>query len=62
MAASEAFERFLAALTQRERDALKELIHAQREDLFAARSEEAQLRIVHEFVREAHDRLQTAKR
>jgi hypothetical protein len=62
MAAWDAFEQFIAALSAAERDALKELIEFQRADLLAARSEEARLRSVEEFINEAHERFQSVKR
>ena len=61
MAAAESFESFLESLPQNDREALKEVIQIQRDDLFAARSEEARVRIVNDFIKEAHDRLRTAR-
>lgn len=62
MAAIEMFESFLAALPQKDRETLNDIIRYQREDLLAARSEEARVRSVTEFIKEAHDRLQPIRR
>ena len=53
MAAYEAFEGFLSGLSAGERDQLKSIVESLRQDLSAARSEEARLRIVHDFIRDA---------
>jgi len=62
VAASERFESYLSALSPQALETAKDLIGRHREDLFAARSEEARVRIVEELVEELHDRIRTAKR
>lgn len=57
MAAIDAFEQFLASLTQEDRALLDGYIRDQRDELFAARSEDARLRIVDEFMREVREQL-----
>ncbi len=46
MAAIETFRSYLQSLTDAERAAIDRLIHNEQTDLFAARSEEARVRIV----------------
>ena len=53
MAAQEMFDAFTAALPERERGALRDVIRERREDMFAARSEDARVRIADQFLREA---------
>jgi hypothetical protein len=53
MAAREMFESFTAALPEREKEMLRDLIAARRVDMLASRSEEARLRVAEEFLREA---------
>jgi hypothetical protein len=55
MAAVEMFESFLKKVTEKEGQPGTDLIAAARTDLFAARSEEARLRIVNDFIKDAHD-------
>ncbi len=55
MAAVDAFEQFLASLPDEDRMLLDGYIKEQRNELFAARSEEARLRIVREFIAEVRD-------
>lgn len=62
MAAAELYQNYLASLSDKDRVQLIELIRYSREDLLAARSEEARVRIAEEFIREAHDRLRAARR
>ncbi|MBX2993114.1 MAG: hypothetical protein KF749_18330 [Bacteroidetes bacterium] len=57
MAATDTFESFLSELPVSDRETLNEFIKTQREQMFAARSEEARVRIAHNFIAEAHDRL-----
>ncbi|MER3523108.1 MAG: hypothetical protein C4326_03350 [Ignavibacteria bacterium] len=57
MAAIDAFERFIASLADDKKAMLDGLIKQQRDELFAARSEDARLRIVQEFIEEVRERL-----
>lgn len=57
MAATDTFEHFLSELPASDREKLNEFINAQREQMMAARSEEARVRIAHNFIAEVHDRL-----
>lgn len=57
MSAHDAFEGFLSELSALERDQLRVAVEALRQDLFAARSEEARVRIVHDFIRDARTML-----
>jgi hypothetical protein len=61
MAAFERYQAVVASLPNRDRDALKDMIQREWEELLAARSEEARVRLVDTFVAEAHDRLRLAK-
>ena len=62
MAATDTFEAITASLSDNERKHLQSFIKAQRADLQAARSEDARLRIVSEFIAEAHRLLKQSKR
>ena len=53
MAAMDMFASYLNSLGKAERKAIEPLVHNEQADLFAARSEEARLRIVQRFVSEA---------
>ncbi len=57
MAARDTFESFLNSLSGKDKDKLKDFIHEQRAEMFAARSEDACLRIAHGFIAGVHDRL-----
>jgi hypothetical protein len=57
MAAYDALESFIASLTEASRTATKESVKMLRSEMVAARSEEARVRIVQEFIRETHDEL-----
>ncbi|HXG01554.1 MAG TPA: hypothetical protein VNL69_12230 [Bacteroidota bacterium] len=61
MAAVDAFHRFLSTLSPEDRAQLDGLIREWREELLAARSEEARLRIVQEFIAEARERMKKKK-
>jgi len=54
MAAIDLFESFCSNLSNSDREALKHLIRNCREDVFASRSEDARVRIVESFVKDAH--------
>ena len=62
MAAREMFESFIAALPERDRELLRELIGARRGDMLAARSEEARVRVADEFVRDARTSMKVQKK
>ena len=62
MAAREMFESFIGALPERDREMLRELIGVRREDMLAARSEEARVRAADEFIREARTSLKAQKK
>ena len=62
MAASDLFQSVVDSLSAKERDLVKEHIQMWREDLLAARSEEARVRLVEEFIRDVHERLMPVKR
>jgi hypothetical protein len=62
MAAVDLFETVVKELADRERQQLSDLILSARSDMFAARSEEARVRIVNEFIRDAHDFARAPKR
>jgi len=53
MAAQDMFDAFTSALPERDREALRDAIRARRDDMFAARSEEARVRLADQFMREA---------
>lgn len=61
MAATDLFDDVISGLTEKEREQLKEFVQIRRQDLFAARSEEARVRIVEEFIREVRDRLKMSR-
>jgi len=56
MAAVDTFRTFNASLSSRERALFIELIKQTSEELLAARSEDARLRIVNGYLEEFHDR------
>ena len=62
MAAADLFDDVVGGLSEKERDQLKEFVRTRQQDLLAARSEDARVRIVEEFIREVHNRLEPARR
>ena len=62
MAAWDTFESFAGSLSQQERDALKDSLRNARSDLFAARSEEARIRIAADFISSVHELLKPQKK
>ncbi|HXX63878.1 MAG TPA: hypothetical protein VEO56_08780 [Bacteroidota bacterium] len=62
MAAQDTFASYISAITPREREALKDLIITCQADLFAARSEEARLRVVNDFLRDSRSALKVQKK
>lgn len=61
MAATDTFDATVAALTESERAAIADFLKLARQQMQAARSEDARLRILENFHTEVHARLQTAK-
>lgn len=57
MAARDAFEQFIESLPEGKKALLDGFIKQQRDELLAARSEDARLRIVQEFIEEVRERL-----
>ncbi|MGB5874023.1 MAG: hypothetical protein WBG01_10475 [Bacteroidota bacterium] len=56
MAALDLFEEFTGKLTEQHRSSLAGVISERHADLLAARSEEARVRIVHDFIDEVRER------
>ena len=57
MAASDTYASFLNTLSADAKKKLDDFIKDQNREMFAARSEDERLRLVHDFVIESHDRL-----
>lgn len=55
MAAYDALEGFIGSLSEAERGALRDELRVLRAELLAARSEDARVRLVHEFMRDAKE-------
>ncbi len=55
MAAYDALEGFIGSLSDAERSSLREELRVLRAELLAARSEDARVRMVHEFMRVARE-------
>ena len=55
MAAQDMFENFNTSLPPEEREHLKEFINSERQELLAARSEDARIRIVYEYIKQIHE-------
>jgi hypothetical protein len=53
MAAWDNYRSFLATLNDHDRDVLKDRMNVNEADLFAARSEDARVRLVHAFISDA---------
>ncbi len=62
MAAIDLFNRVLRDLTDDERKSLAGLITTARQNLLAARSEEASVRLAEDFTRIAHDQTKVTRR
>ena len=60
MAAVDLFEAFNASLSHNEQTTVQALLREKREALFAARSEEARLRSVNDYIASAHEMLKKA--
>ena len=56
MAAFDMFENYIRSLGAAESEALKDVIRERRKDLFAARSEDARIRLVDEFITELQEK------
>lgn len=61
MAAQDTFDSFNASLSNAERVQLRDFIKVNREELLASRSEDARVRLVHEYIREVHASLSQTK-
>ncbi|MCZ6777028.1 MAG: hypothetical protein O7D34_11310 [Ignavibacteria bacterium] len=61
MAALDTFETFNASLSDKDRSAIKELLKARAAELFAARSEDARLRVVEAYIGEVRKMLRRMK-
>jgi hypothetical protein len=57
MAAQDTFENFNTSLSLHEQQMLKKFIPTKRQELFVLRSEEARVRLVHEYIKEVHEML-----
>lgn len=57
MAAIDSLNSFLNALTEADKEKLRDLISNVKEQMFAARSEDARVRIVQAFIGDANDAL-----
>jgi len=57
VAAEDTFESFTASLPERDRESLKDFIRAKREEMLAARSEDARSRLVNDYIKEVHELL-----
>ncbi len=55
MAAFDRYRNVVGTLSERERELLKDVIQREWEELLAARSEEARVRLVDEFIDEIHE-------
>ena len=55
MAALDALEGFVGSLSEAERSGLREPLKTLRAELLAARSEDARVRLVHEFIAEERE-------
>jgi hypothetical protein len=58
MAAIDLFNSFNESLSKREKELVESVRKARLEELLAARSEDARLRLVSDYVQEVHDLLQ----
>ncbi len=62
MAAVDLFETYVASLPPKERQAAAETTAARRQDLFAARSEDARIRIVNDYIEDLRELIRPQKR
>ena len=56
MAAHDKFESFIASLSSHDRSQLHDFILDKREEILAARSEDARVRLVSEYIKEIHEK------
>ncbi|HTX98735.1 MAG TPA: hypothetical protein VMG09_01810 [Bacteroidota bacterium] len=61
MSAVDMFTKYVGSLTESEKKSLDAFIKNEQADLFAARSEEARLRIAQRFIASAHSLLKSEK-
>ncbi len=61
MSAFDDFNSFNNSLSDKERESVKAFAQERRTDLLAARSEDARLRIVQQYIAEVHRRLRSKK-
>jgi hypothetical protein len=57
MAAQDTFDSFNASQWVADREPFRDFVRAKREELLASRSEDARVRLVHEYIKEVHDML-----
>jgi hypothetical protein len=60
MAAWDRFSSFNSSLALKDREALKDLVRSYTQELLAARSEDARVRIVHQYILDVNKTLQNA--
>ncbi|MBI5472806.1 MAG: hypothetical protein HY961_10725 [Ignavibacteriae bacterium] len=61
MAAEDTLRHFLQTVSMQEQAKVQELVRNVKADFFAARSEDARVRLVHDFMEAIHDRLRKTK-
>lgn len=57
MAAEDTLKHFLSTMSKEDQAKVKELIANHTAEMFAARSEDARVRLVHDFMQDVRDRL-----
>ena len=62
MAAHDSFELFNASLTHQDRENIRDLIAIRRVELLAARSEDARIRLIQNYIEEVHELLREPKK
>ncbi len=58
MSAHEKFESFNADLSAKDKSQVQDFIVGKREEILAARSEDAKVRLVQDYIKEMHEKLQ----
>ena len=61
MAAQDTFDKFNGSLAPRDREKSRDLTKATMEELLAVRSEDARVRLVHQYIKQLHDLLRNEK-
>lgn len=61
MAAYDKFESFNASLSSKDQIQLKEFVVGKREEILQARSEDARVRLVNDYIKEIHENLLRGK-